>query len=473
MKKLIFPIMLLAMVMCLFGCTKENDQGGTSFNWGPEINLSFDQREDGTDWVVDENAKDILNVTDYVQANIFFDELSGVCRGIQTYTSIGTRKEVDEGGNYVDTPIYRFDYYDTSGKLIEKKTDFNLHSLIGNVAVGIVDGKNSALKNMATSKIIESNSRENFVTETGFISESGKFFDKDGKLLNKLSISKTYMTIIPVIKNRYLDFNLPWEWSNKTISMNGAFLETAQSDNPESADYNMLMDNTESADYNKKIDGIDSPLYPSSLYRCKIGTDENIKLVDSEGNILDEPKEKDVNYSLLGDDRIVVYKADKTEICDRKTLKVQKTIPFKTTYCDEKHYIVSLGEWRHYLSDYHGKQLTPYYDKFTQLRNTVDDNIYLVASGSETPDNAPYFAANGGEVVGANESAILNADGEILFIDKFGGGFTYVGNGEFAVHSRAGQYLLNSRGEIVEMYSIGESYRYNEANNSIEVVPVQ
>ncbi|MEG0875417.1 MAG: hypothetical protein RSH79_08950, partial [Clostridiales bacterium] len=132
-----------------------------------------------------------------------------------------------------------------------------------------------------------------------------------------------------------------------------------------------------------------------------------------------------------------------------------------------------LGEWRHYLSDYHGKQLTPYYDKFTQLRNTVDDNIYLVASGSETPDNAPYFAANGGEVVGANESAILNADGEILFIDKFGGGFTYVGNGEFAVHSRAGQYLLNSRGEIVEMYRMWESYRYNEANNSIEVVPVQ
>ena len=59
---------------------------------------------------------------------------------------------------------------------------------------------------------------------------------------------------------------------------------------------------------------------------------------------------------------------------------------------------------------------------------------------------------------------VLDDKGQVLFTDEFEGSFYGLGQGQFFVESQAGRYVVDSKGQVVEMMNLFDGYKFNDGD---------
>lgn len=469
MKKLI-PIvcLLLACSLCLWGCgngaeqsekndadiiiESEGEKVSPEWQWGPEIDLAFATGADGRTVVKDVNGQEILDVTEYEQADILFDEVSGVCRCVKTYTRDGEKMVDGENDAEYAAYLYKYDYYDTTGKLLEEASDDNILGIIDNTAFCFysTDSFRYTLKNLASGKVLTSAADLNcYVSDQGFVTVNpsnkvSAFWSDNGKRLGALGVS-----VAPVVIENNFDVNLENEsfrGSNKTLSYGHAPISELDDNSVKSGNYKS--DREEELVMLSKDVGADYVPSTFSLFAYGAFDDpEAVKtLVDSSGQVLWEAKDCK-GYSQLANGNIVVHQENSTQVLNRQTLEPEKTLDFCTAYYDGNNAVKQSQVQYNYLTDGDGKVLSECYTQIQRMDCEDDAGKYFVGKRW----NSWY-------------QDVLDDKGQVLFTDEFEGSFYGLGQGQFFVESQAGRYIVDSKGQVVEMMNLSDGYKYADGD---------
>ena len=463
MKKFMVFLLLCSMVW-LWGCDGEKNgetgDGGsgtatmTRWQWGPEIDLSFEDTKGGA-VVKDAKGKEILDVSGYDQVDIMFDELTGTFRCIKTYTKDGTTMIPGEGEEDEEVNLYKYSYYDTTGKLLEEDSNYSLLYIAGNMAYCKYDAIRTCLRDLTAGEVNKYDDYNTcYLTDKGFAvvvhnDEKSVFWSADGEKTNTID-----GTIEPIdVEDIWLD---NWLKSEKTLSQGKAYFYTEEPDFEDEA-----MDGEPSRE--DEMDAVvnNYELRPVSHFIFadpfvdKMNKNSPKGLVDATGKVLIEPTPVKT-YSVMDDGSIVVYKEKTTEILSPETLKPVKTLDFGAVYYDGENAIKQNEEFYNYLTDGDGNVLSECYPHMGAIDSEVSDT------------EGKYFQAQNWN---SWDVDVMDANGQILFTDHFEAGFHYLGQGKFyTTTSRAGKYIMDSNGKVLEMVRAWDGFKCND-QGVIEEVP--
>lgn len=217
-------------------------------------------------------------------------------------------------------------------------------------------------------------------------------------------------------------------------------------------DYNYKESPTRESEMDRKVSGDTSPK-PQSYFAFGIPYVNNMEepptqgLVNSKGEVVLEPQEIN-GFSLLDDGNIVVYRPATTELLDGKSWEVVTTLDFAASYYDGKNAMKQEYEFNNYLTDGDGNVFIGSYPFMSRI-GVIE----------EAGDNPGYFQA---KRQGVWNTDIMDGQGNILFTDSFEASCTYLGDGMFYIHSRAGKYIVDSADKVVEMIRTWDGYSCNE-----------
>lgn len=470
MKKITFVFLTLCCCLVFSAC--ENPFGSDKKikldPWGDNQNLSFFTTEDGRKTsVLNDDGKKVLDVTNNDAAKIIRDKVSGECRLIRVDTAAGKveKKYADGGGTYVQT-LYKYNYYDTFGKLLIKDASYGISSVVDFVAMAKNNEQESFLISLSDGKtqIVPSGV---FVSDKGFI-----YPDKDGTVI--LDKEGKY---VKTVKDIFVESQV--EYYNGKPAPNLWVLDvvrTRDDYNPEKDDEiawnenNIYYDDEKQVEGDKRdfiaagdtfditvAEGTDSELLKPnhffSYYKTASANSDgfSVGIMDSEGKQLTENKYNGV--AALSEKSFVGFGAKESVILDAETMKETVLSNMPMTYFDGKTSIVSgtSGEG-FFLVNAAGEKIS---DAYQELK-------YLGGAGEEK-----YFQ-------GVNEEGknfVMNSEGNILTFETAEGetpSYTCLKDGTFAVSSVAGQYLIDAQGVIQKVFRTYVNYTYDSDTNKIK-----
>lgn len=457
MKRLLLCLLLCSVVL-LCGCDNGKESGeedkdsvtkaGSAWQWGPETELSFTEAEDGRVLVVNDQGQEVLDITEYPQADILVDNVTGVHRCIKTYTPNGTMMVPGEGEEDVEINVYSYNYYNTAGQPLEEDTSHSVFYIVGNMGYYTEPDYNSGVTNLATGDSYEIGYVDAYLTDNGFAAvaadtqETGEsvFYFGDGE--EPMHIEGQ---IAPLdYSTGLIGFTL-WQ-RDHVLSYGSAPIY------PGLEDYEYQGDHPREYEMDMKVSADNYPK-PQAYFAFGIPYINSMDdpptqgLVSSKGEIVLEPQEIK-GFSLLDDGNIVVYRPESTELLDGKSWEVVKSLDFAASYYDGKNAIKQEDEFNNYLTDGDGNLLTGSYPIMSKI-GVID----------EAGDKPSYFQAKG---QGVWDTDIMDGEGNILFTDRFKASCTYLGEGMFYIHSGAGKYIVDSTGKVVEMIRTWDGYSCNE-----------
>lgn len=463
-KRILCLFILLGVGMLLWGCQgqendkKEADAGvGLSmegekalspWQWGPEAELSIEETDDKRVIVKNSDGQEVLDVTDYEKTDILFDEKTGACRCIKTYTRDGEKMKEGEGRSEYEVYLYKYNYYDTTGAVLEEKSDYDIRSIIGNMAFSIYQTDYQRLINLANGEILISDEYlECWISDGGFVasdSSNSGFWSEEGKKLGSIDrVVSPVQTIediwsISSMGNWYCT-------SQKTLSYGSAPLSGADDGSGD-----VTYSSPKEEEIVEAIDSLNTDLSGYSYFTYQNELEDPFVLVDSAGNVVLEPTDME-KYGILDNGDIVAYKGTTTEVLAADSLEPVKTLDFHSIYYDGENAIKQTQVRYNYLTDGEGEVLSQCYEELMPI-NAIDEV-------------EKYFY---GQQWNSWYGDIIDQKGQVLFTNEYEGVFYYVGEGIFYCSgSNAGNYLLDSSGKVTEVFSLEEGYEYDQKAGEI------
>lgn len=465
-KRMVCLCILLGVGMLLWGCqgqekaekngnsdiklAKEGDKAFSPWQWGQEAELSFEETDDGRVIVKNSEDQEVLDVTDYEKTDILYDEKTGACRCIKTYTRDGVKMEESDSGGEYEVYLYKHNYYDTSGAVLAENSDYNIGSIIGNIALSQYQSSAYSLINLANGEVLVSGEYlECYVSDRGFVAVDptdivSSFWSEDGKKLGSINNQ-----VAPVVTTEDIwSGSSEGYWycdSDKTVS-HGSALFSELDDGTTFTRYSSQYEeelNEAMHPFNADLDG-----YPYFSYLDNF--EDPQALVDSAGNIVLEPTDI-YSYTVLDNGNIVAYKETSTEVLDAATLKPLKTLDFYSIYYDGENAIKQTQVYYNYLTDSEGKNISECYQELLPMETLEPGEKYFY--GKQW--NSWY-------------GDVIDDKGNVLFTNEYEGVLYYVGGGIFYCSgSNAGSYLLDRSGKVTEVFSLSEGYEYDQEAGKI------
>ena len=457
--KRIFAVTLLLLITLLCGaCGEKADDtsadGTLKFGaWGESRELGFSEREDGSVWVVDENGNDVLDVTGYVKTEILGDEFTGETRLIKTYTPSGTAEVETEGESTVVINTYTYDYYDLNGKLLVEKSPYNLCSISGYWGLTLDWGNSgsNSLFFLKTGKLVAgSGGFEAYPTEAGVIvgdcsTEECIFYDEDGEKIKTMEQIYLY-GYLPYF---YRDFGIDGPWNSilsyDTVKSSYGIAEIFPGESEE-----QVVSGFEGAEaYDELIESVSAPPHRKDdlLIFKSFASGDGMGLIREDGEILLEPKYQGISYG--GEDTVVAYGENQTEIYRISDFTLEKTLPYRMSLYDGENAAVQIAEYSFYLADAEGQQLSELYNDVIRI-DMEENGVRFLCRIADSKDNV-----------------MLDRAGTVLYYLTNNPGVTYVGDGKLAIHSGSGLYITDTDGVILQVVRLWDGYVYDEVNNVI------
>ena len=170
-------------------------------------------------------------------------------------------------------------------------------------------------------------------------------------------------------------------------------------------------------------------------------------LIREDGEILLEPKYQGISYG--GEDTVVAYGENQTEIYRISDFTLEETLPYRMSLYDGENAAVQIAEYSFYLADAEGQQLSELYNDVIRI---------------DMEENGVRFLCR---IADSKDKAMLDRAGTVLYDLTNNPGVTYVGDGKLAIHSGSGLYITDTNGVILQVVRLWDGYVYDEVNNVI------
>lgn len=457
MRKIVLFVFFGLLCLCLSAC---NGGSGVSDEntlklgaWGESQELAFAEK-DGKVFVVNAAGEEVLDVTDYPQTDILSDEFTGETRLIKTYTLTGTDETSVDCDVYFTVNVYSYNYYTPQGKLIVENSEHNIVSIVNGFGFVEYPSDGQSAFYLKTGKRLGHN-ESFYLSQNGVVANGGdcKFFNRDGK--KAAAHVGMYITgYLPEYdRNEYVGRD-SWngDMYSSSLKAHYGFAPERPKDTEESVakerdelfghsgadgEYYDLLDKAEAA---KEVDA-------SLLIFQTLNSLDYRGLVDENGKIIKEAEY--LGFAICGDDTVVAFGENKTEILNRDDFSVRETLPYRMSYYDGENSVVQVDDYSFYLADAKGNQIAP-----------MNNGVQRVDMG----EAGVRFLT---ELPGSWEEAMLDRAGNQLYILPYEPNVTYVDGGILAIHSRAGMYTTDIEGNITKIICLWDGYTYDEVNNVI------
>lgn len=459
MKKLCLLMLLCVMCFVIAACGgeeqplfKSSDDALVLGEWGKNQKVSIEEREDGSLWVVNESGEDVLDVTEFAQTDILGDEFTGEPRLIKTYTSAGTKEMQVESDITEEMEYFTLNYYDTFGNLLVKDSSFDLMSISGNYGYTLSLDWNSpnCVFYLPSGECLteEAPADAAYLTEDGLVigttdaTSDAVFYDADGDLLT--AIPGLYIKGFPSEYTFAEVWGEGW-WGNYYNFC--SVLESVGNASP----YSSISGESETVsgqEYDDLVNGASpAPQKKGDLLLFSRSNDGYHGIVNEKGEILLE--DEYLGFAFCGEDTIVAFGAEQTDLYSRADFSLIKSLPHKMTCYDGENSVLQVGEYSYYLADAEGNPLS-------EMNNGVK-RVDMEDAGVRFFIDLPE----------SMDVAVADRSGAVLYTLPYEPGVTYVGNGTLAIHSRAGQYLTDTNGVITKVIRLWDGYTYDESTNTI------
>ena len=476
--KRIFAVTLLLLITLLCGACGETKTASNVYNdlsfplgeWGENQAVRLEEQEDGAVRVVNDIGETVLDVTAYPRTEILGDEFTGEPRLIKICTP-SRIEEIDREGDFFHAlPVNRYpdkgdcfaySYYDTFGNLLWENIRYNLISISNTLGLSCDYSGNILVHQLETGVCLGSGLLA-YPVESGVLmsgeeynpGEAMAFYDYDGNV----TVTDRMYSIVgypePYICSSAAETDSGWMvptgiWERvpswETTEQYASLLDSYDPESAEEEKYRDYRDDF--ADQMEERYGFRVHRDSLLIFRADGNPSSLCGLMDDKGNIVVEPKYK--GFCSLGEDTVVAFAHEQTELYRRDDFFPVKTLPCEMSCYDGENAVVQTAEGKAYLADGEGNRISETYDRMERL----DMEEYGVC-----------FLAYPGDPA---EAEVLNGEGAILcVISDDPSAVRYAGDGALWVDSECGVYTMDTEGNILWVMDVYNGYFFDQEKDA-------
>ncbi|MBQ4093039.1 MAG: hypothetical protein IJC82_07000 [Firmicutes bacterium] len=452
-----YLVWILALILCFvfMACGEKEEQTFMGSDddslklgeWGENQKIFIEEKDDGSVWVVNDADENVLDVSEFVQTDILGDEFTGEPRLIKTYTSAGYTDAQLESDYNTEIEIFTLNYYDTFGNLLVKDSPYHLVSIAGNYGyTRSVDWNDSDCVFYLPEGTLISQGGNVWPLDHGVAvgTDTGTdFYDESGTVIRQADSCFVVGYLSDFQRSDTTASFYNWGYYYSFRSLLEHYGESSEL-------YTLYFEKEPGrSEYYDFVDGaMDAPQKQDDLllFAEQVGS-EPFGLVDERGNVV--LKGEYESYAACGEDMIVAFGADQTDLYSRTDFSLIKSLPHKMICYDGENSILQIAEYSYYFADAEGNVLSEM-NNGVQREDMEENGVCFVIDLPETDD-----------------MAVVDRSGAVLYTLPYDPSLIYVGNDSIAIRSKAGEYLIDCSGNIIEVFRVWDGYTYNEATNTI------